>query len=97
MHTFLLRFSMIVILLAAWAEPARAEGLRIVRVPASSSAHSGDCRPGRDPSDPHCCVDRFAQCRIACKQASADNGDMLFEKRCLRACEDDLRRCRGGR
>jgi hypothetical protein len=59
--------------------------------------YRSDCRPGRDPADPHCCADRLAICTIMCKDDYAENGDMLYLRHCERECEVELRECREGR
>ena len=98
MRKVLYRIFFVVLLLAATASPAGAEGLLHRRPSTLSSAPSlknyrSDCRPGRDPSDPHCCADKLAVCRIQCKDDYAANGDMLYLKHCERGCEGELQRC----
>lgn len=82
--------------------PVSAEGRLHPRTSSLSSSPSlknyrSDCRPGRDPSDPNCCADKLAICRIRCQDAYAENGDMLSLRHCERGCEGELRACREGR
>jgi len=78
--------------------PVAAEG-RLHQRDSSPSLknYRSDCRPGRDPSDPYCCADRLAICRIRCQDDYAENGDMMYLKHCERECEGELRACREGR
>jgi len=82
--------------------PVRTEGRLNPRPSAVSSSPSlknyrSDCRPGRDPSDPNCCADKLAICRIQCQDDYAENGDMMYLRNCERGCEGELRACKQGR
>ncbi|MHC1701699.1 MAG: hypothetical protein AB9900_12150 [Humidesulfovibrio sp.] len=80
--------------------PVRTEGRLHPRPSAVSPSlknYRSDCRPGRDPSDPNCCADKLAICRIICQDEYAENGDMLYLRNCERECEGELRACREGR
>jgi hypothetical protein len=97
MRKVLHRIFFVVLLLTATASRAGAEGTLHRRDHAPSLKNfRSDCRPGRDPSDPHCCADRLSICRIQCKDDYAENGDMLYLRHCERGCEDELRACQAG-
>ena len=84
--------------LLAWPAAAGAEGLLYKReFSPSPKDYRSDCRPGRDPSDPNCCADKLAICRIICQDEYAENGDMMYLRNCERECEAELRACKEGR
>lgn len=94
----LLWFALALLLVCCDPAPVFAEGVFILRKSSPSlKNYRSDCRPGRDPADPHCCADKLAICRIQCKDDYAENGDMLYLRHCERECEGELRLCQEGR